>query len=79
MQVELVGLKRRAGEGGRGVELLGVNPREETLERPVVGVDGTLRVGAGGEVFEEHGGEGREAVGFGWGGGGGAEAALPLA
>lgn len=59
VEVMLIGFQRGPGEGGGGVKILGVGPRKEPLERPVVGIDGTARVGAGGEMFEKRGGVGR--------------------
>ena len=74
IEMELIDLERGAGEGGGGCQVLFFGPCQESLERPVMGVERPLRVGAGGEVFEESRGAGWQAVGNDGGCGGRAEA-----
>ena len=64
-EVKLIDPERGAGEGGGGCQVLFSGPCQKTLERPVMGVEGPLRVGARGEVFEESRGAGRQTVGCG--------------
>ena len=63
--VELIVPERGAGERAGGRQVLFSGPCQEPLERPVMGVEGPLRVGARGEVFEESRGAGRQTVGCG--------------
>jgi len=65
VEMELIDLERGAGEGGGRIEVLIPGPCQKPLERPVVGVERPLRVGARGEVFEECRSAGRQAFGHG--------------
>ena len=79
MEVELICLDCGTGEGGGGGQPLAVRPFQESLERPMVGLDGTLGIGAGAQMFEKT----RSSCGEGFGnwgrGGGGRKSALAAA
>ena len=65
VEMELIDLERRTGEGSGRIEVLIPGPCQKPLERPVVGFERPLRVSARGEVFEESYGAGRQAFGTG--------------
>ena len=62
----LIGFEIDAGEGGGIVHAARGGPCGELPQRPAVGVDGGLRVGARGEIFEEGFGVGGDSLRGGW-------------